>query len=105
MTLESKQISVLTDRAASEVYEYAAEPANIAEWAPGLGSAMFVEHGQWYVETAEGRVGIRFVDRNDLGVLDHSVTTPSGDVVYSRCGYSPTRMAARSYSPYVGTQV
>lgn len=82
MTVESKQISVLIDRTASEVYEYAAEPTNLAEWAPGLGSATIVEHGQWYVGTTEGRVGIRFAERNDLGVLDHWVTTPSGDIVY-----------------------
>ncbi len=82
MTRESKQISVLIDRAAAEVYEYAADPGNFIEWAQGLGSALIEEDGQWYAETGEGRVGIRFADRNDFGVLDHWVTTSSGDVVY-----------------------
>ncbi len=31
-----------------------------------------------YVESPEGRTTIRFVGRNDLGVLDHDVTLPSG---------------------------
>jgi hypothetical protein len=82
MTAESKHISVLIDRPAREVYAYAAEPDNLVEWAPGLGSAMIFENGQWYVETTEGRVGISFVERNDLGVLDHWVTTTLGEVVY-----------------------
>jgi uncharacterized membrane protein len=38
--LESKQIGVLIDRPVNEVYEYASDPANLPEWAPGLGSAV-----------------------------------------------------------------
>jgi hypothetical protein len=30
-----------------------------------------------------GRVGFAFVQRNEHGVLDHYVTMPSGEVVYS----------------------
>jgi hypothetical protein len=96
MTMESKQLSVLIERSAAEVYEYAADPAHLAEWAPGLGSAMVVEDGHWYVETAEGRVGVTFAERNDFGVLDHWVTTISGDVVYI-----PLRVTANENSSEV----
>ena len=37
----------------------------------------------WFVETGTGRVGFAFAPRNDLGVLDHDVTLPSGEVVYN----------------------
>jgi hypothetical protein len=35
------------------------------------------------VETPSGRAGFAFVERNTYGVLDHEVTLPSGDVIYS----------------------
>jgi hypothetical protein len=82
VTLQSKHIGVVVDRPVSDVYDYAADPANLAEWAPGLGGAVSCEDGVWYVETTEGRVGVRFAERNDLGVLDHWVSTTSGAVVY-----------------------
>jgi Polyketide cyclase / dehydrase and lipid transport len=77
----SRFVSECIDRPAADVYEYASDPANLPEWAPGLGSS--VEHvgGQWFVETSDGRVGVAFADRNDYGVLDHDVTLPSGDVI------------------------
>jgi hypothetical protein len=65
-----------------EVYEYAVDPANVPEWAPGLGSAVENVEGQWFVDTSMGRVGLAFVERNFVGVLDHEVTLPSGEVIY-----------------------
>lgn len=82
MTLESKQLSETIERPASEVYDYACNPANLPEWAPGLGSAVSHSDGRWWVETESGRVGVEFAPRNDFGVLDHRVTLPSGEVVY-----------------------
>src|SRR5215471_7204438 len=63
MTTESRHISEWIDRPAAEVYEYAVDPANLPQWAPG-------------------RVGFAFVPRNEYGVLDHHVTVPSGEVLY-----------------------
>jgi|SRR5215469_3277040 len=82
MTKESRQISEWIDRPAAEVYEYAAEPANLPQWAPGLGSSVGKVGDRWFVETSEGRVGFAFVPRNEYGVLDHYVTLPSGEVLY-----------------------
>jgi len=65
------------------VYEYAVDPANLPEWAPGLGSAVENVEGQWFVETPMGRVGFAFVEHNAYGVLDHEVTLPSGEVIYN----------------------
>lgn len=83
MTSESLHISERIGRPADEVYEYAADPANLPEWAPGLGSAVENVDGQWFVETSMRRVGFAFVERNAYGVLDHEVTFPSGEVIYN----------------------
>jgi hypothetical protein len=76
-------ISERIDRPVDAVYAYAVDPANLPEWAPGLGSAVENVDGQWYVETPMGRVDFAFVERNDYGVLDHEVTLPSGEVIFN----------------------
>ena len=83
MTLESKQIGVVIDRPVNEVYDYVSDPANVPEWAPGLGTEVVEVDGRWYVETAVGRAEVVFAPRNDFGVLDHDVTMPSGEVFYN----------------------
>ena len=82
MTSGSRHISERIARPADEVYHYTADPANLPQWAPGLGSSVAKIDGQWFVETSQGRVGFAFVQRNEYGVLDHYVTLPSGEVVY-----------------------
>jgi hypothetical protein len=83
MTSESLHISERIGRPVGEVYEYAVDPANLPEWAPGLGSAVENVEGHWFVGTPMGRVGFAFVERNAYGVLDHEVTLPSGEVIYN----------------------
>jgi len=82
MTSESRHISERIDRAAGEVYAYACDPANLPEWAPGLGSSVAEVDGRWFVQTAEGRIEVEFAPRNEFGVLDHHVTLPTGEIVY-----------------------
>ena len=83
MTPQSKHLSELIDRPVDEVYAYASDPANLPEWAPGLGTSVQKADGQWFVETSMGRVGFAFVERNEHGVLDHEVTLPTGETVYN----------------------
>jgi len=83
MQLESRHLSERIDRPAREVYEFAVEPANLPRWAPGLGSAVEQVDGKWFVQSPMGRVGLAFTARNGLGVLDHDVTLPDGEVVYN----------------------
>jgi hypothetical protein len=83
MAPESKHLSAWIGRPADEVYEYAADPANLPEWAPGLGSSVEQVDGRWFVDTPMGRVGFAFAPRNNYGVLDHDVTLPSGEVIYN----------------------
>jgi hypothetical protein len=82
MTSRSWHVSEHINRPAAEVYAFASEPANLARWAPGLGTSVHQAGGQWFVDTPAERVRLDFAPRNDLGVLDHYLTFGSGEVLY-----------------------
>jgi len=82
MTSQSWHVSERVGRPADAVYGYAADPANLARWAPGLGHSVEQTAGQWFVDTPAGRARLDFAPRNDLGVLDHYLTMDSGEVIY-----------------------
>jgi hypothetical protein len=80
---ESRHVTEHIDRPARVVYEYASDPANLAHWAPGLGSSVRLEDGRWLLDAPGGGIAeVVFVPRNDLGVLDHEVNLPDGEIVY-----------------------
>jgi hypothetical protein len=59
MTSESRHISISIARPATEVYDYASSPANLPEWAAGLGSSgQQVDGGRWIADSPMGRVVI-----------------------------------------------
>jgi hypothetical protein len=78
----SRFLSIHIDRPVTEVYEFAANPANLPLWAPGLGSDVVREGDDWFVETPGGRAKVTFAPANVFGVLDHEVVTPTGETVY-----------------------
>ena len=82
MTSQSWHVSERVERPAAEVYDYAANPANLPRWALGLGSSVAREGDQWLVDTPGGRFRFAFAPRNGLGVLDHYLTPDSGEVSY-----------------------
>lgn len=77
----SRHVSVIIDRPATEVYRYAADPANLPQWAAGLASGIASEDGRWYAESPMGRIEIVMAPENDFGVLDHEVITADGTVM------------------------
>jgi len=82
MVHDSVHVSTTIERPATEVYGYAGDPRNLSDWAAGLADqAVELVDGQWTVDSPLGRVVIAFVAPNDLGVLDHDVTLPSGETV------------------------
>jgi hypothetical protein len=83
MASESKHISVSIDRPTTEVYDYASNPANLPEWAAGLGNSVQQVDGEWVADSPMGRVVVVFAERNEHGILDHNVTLPSGETVYN----------------------
>jgi len=83
MGSESRHIGIWIDRPVGAVYRYSAEPANLPQWAAGLGGSVEEIDGRWVAESPMGRVVVAFVARNEHGVLDHHVTLPSGETVYN----------------------
>jgi hypothetical protein len=80
--IASRHVSVVIHRSPQEVYDVAADPGNLPRWAAGLAQAEVTREGDTLlVDSPMGRVTVRFVPRNDLGVLDHDVTLPSGTTV------------------------
>ena len=80
---ESKHLSQPIARPAAVVYEYASDPANLPEWASGLGNSVEHVDGRWFVDSPDGRLTIAFAEQNDYGILDHDVTLLSGETVYN----------------------
>jgi len=82
MPSTSVYVSEWVDRPAREVYDYVRDPRNLVHWAHGLGSGVVQVDGKWFMPTPEGQVQVEFAAENPFGVLDHDVTTPSGEVVH-----------------------
>jgi uncharacterized protein YndB with AHSA1/START domain len=80
MAIESRHLSVWIDRPAAKVYAWAVEPANLPAWAPGLTTHIEQVDGAWFIDMGGERAGFAFAERNPYGVLDHTVTMPSGEV-------------------------
>ncbi|MFF1919942.1 SRPBCC family protein [Streptomyces sp. NPDC058221] len=80
----SLHVSVRIARSVEDVYAYASDPAHLPAWAQGLGGSIEKIDGQWVAESSPmGRVVVAFAPDNELGVLDHDVTLPSGETVYN----------------------
>lgn len=81
-THPSRTLSVRIDRDAAEVYDLLSHPENFAKWATGLGTLTGRAGRIWTAETPQGPARIRFTERNGFGVIDHSVTPPSGPKIH-----------------------
>ena len=78
----SRHVSVWIDRPAADVYDFAARPENLPQWASGLAGASVTWNGTaWSTESPMGEITFTFAPPNEFGVLDHDVRLPSGDVV------------------------
>ena len=80
-TQKARTISVSIGRPPAEVYAYVYDAANMPQWATAFVRAIRPDGDGWMVETPEGAMPLRFVPRNDLGVLDHVVTVAPGQDV------------------------
>lgn len=80
--MQSRHVSTVIRRTPAEVYAYAAEPDHLPAWAAGLAEAPVTREGDTLlIESPMGQVRVRFVPRNEHGILDHDVVLPSGTVV------------------------
>lgn len=67
-----------------EVYDFASQPRNMARWAAGLAAGLKQDGDEWIGDGGPlGDIRIPFVPPNALGVIDHDVTLPDGQVVHN----------------------
>jgi hypothetical protein len=83
MPSDTRHLGERIARPAAEVYAFVSDPANLPRWSSGLGSAIALTDGEWFIESPEGKLRFAYVATNDLGVLDHRVTFPSGETFYN----------------------
>jgi hypothetical protein len=84
MTTPSRHLAVVIACPADEVYAFAADARNLPRWAGGLAGTEVTWDGvAWATESPMGPVTFTFAPPNDLGVLDHDVRLPSGEVVHN----------------------
>lgn len=83
MTFLAKHISVSINKPVKDVYAFASDPVNLPKWAAGLSDSISKEGEDWIADSPMGKVSVKFADKNNLGVLDHVVTLPSGKQVYN----------------------
>jgi hypothetical protein len=76
--MKSKTLSVTIAAEPERVYAFASNPENLPRWVPSFFKSVELVDGEWVAQSPLGRVGFEFVHDNDLGVLDHTVTLPSG---------------------------
>ncbi|HSP59690.1 MAG TPA: SRPBCC family protein [Ornithinimicrobium sp.] len=82
--MRSRHLSRIVHRAPQDVYDVAADPDTLPRWAAGLAGGQVEREGEaLVVHSPMGRVRVRFTARNELGVLDHDVTLPSGATVHN----------------------
>lgn len=76
--LKSKTLSVSIECPPGRVYAFVSNPENLPKWATAFCRSVRESAGEWIMETPDGPMTIKFVGRNDFGVLDHTVTVKPG---------------------------
>lgn len=80
----SETISISIDCPHREVYEFLLEPLNLPTWASNLGHSIeHVSGNDWATDTPEGRLFVRYPERNSYGVLDHAIFVDGKNPVIS----------------------
>lgn len=85
--LPSLYISIWIDRDLATVYDVLHQPENFPRWASGLASGLRraedvpASRNEWIAAGPEGEMRVRFVPRNDFGVVDHVVVLPNGQAI------------------------
>ena len=78
--MPSRTIAVSIECPAAEVYDFVTQPTNFPQWLTFI-SDVRRSGNDWFVETAGGPMGIEFLPRNNLGVLDHFAILPDGQKI------------------------
>lgn len=77
----AKHISISIPCSPEKIYDFASNGENLPLWAAGLSGAKIEKSGDfWVAESPMGKVKVKFAPKNNLGVMDHDVYLPSGDI-------------------------
>ena len=77
--MRSRHLACVIGVAPEAVYAFASDPDNLPAWSAGLAQSEVTRHDDVLtVDSPMGRVIVRFVPRNEFGIVDHDVTLPSG---------------------------
>ncbi len=77
--MPARIIHTTIDRPWRDVYAFASQPENMPRWAAGLAAGLSRECEDWIGDGGPiGKIRVRFTPRNDLGVIDHTVTLDTG---------------------------
>lgn len=78
--LNARTLAVSIGCAPDQVYDFASDPRNLPRWS--IFRSATRSGDQWVMDTPDGPVALRFVEANELGVLDHYVKLGSGVEIY-----------------------
>ncbi|MFC4766349.1 SRPBCC family protein [Effusibacillus consociatus] len=81
MVANSKTLGVSIECPPEKVYEFISDPENLPKWATAFCKSVTKSDGEWIVETPDGPMKIRFVERNKFGALDHYVSPMPGQEI------------------------
>lgn len=87
--MPSRIIHLSIEQPWKKVYAFASDPARMPLWAAGLATGLVQNGEEWIASGPLGDVRVKFADRNDFGVIDHSVTLPDGLTVYNALRVTP----------------
>ena len=83
MVWPARHVSVSIPHPPAAVIAVAGDPARLPEWAAGLAAGIRLDQGRWVADSPFGTVEVAFVGPVELGILDHDVTLPHGEVVHN----------------------
>jgi hypothetical protein len=76
--LRSLTLSVAIARPPRVVYDFVHDVGTWPRWATGFCLAARRDGDGWVIDTVDGPLRLRMTPRNELGVLDHTVTVAPG---------------------------
>lgn len=79
--LISKTLTISIACPPSKLYAFVSNPQNLPFWAKTFCRSIEKVNGEWVLDTAQGKVKTRITGKNEFGILDHYITSPSGGEV------------------------
>lgn len=76
--MNTRTLSVTLAAPPARVYAFASDPRNLPRWVPSFFLSVERIGNEWVAQSPLGRVTVAFVHDNAPGVLDHTITLPSG---------------------------